>query len=45
MRIDEAKEYIKKYDGFTELKAIGILILAVYEKICGKNDDETNIKR
>ena len=39
MTVKEAKEYIKKYDGFKELKAIGIILVAIYEAVCLKDQD------
>nr|DAT27064.1 MAG TPA: hypothetical protein [Bacteriophage sp.] len=34
MSIKEAIEYVKKYDGFKELKAIGLIVLEIYKKVC-----------
>ena len=35
MRVEEAIKFIKQYDGFKELKAIGVLVLEIYKKVCG----------
>lgn len=35
MSVKEAIKFIERYDGFKELKAIGVLVLEIYKKICG----------
>lgn len=40
MSVKEAIQYIKKYDGFKELRAIGVIVVAIYNHICGGKEED-----